>query len=318
MGNGGRGRASETDTGGFVQPLPSYARSAVVVEPPGEGSGYWAGAPSAALGADGAIYLAYRLRRPLGVGRGYANVIARSKNGESFEEISVLDRESFDCESLERPALVALPGGGWRLYVSCATPGTKHWRVDALDAVRPDGFDPLRRRTILPGTATEGLKDPVVMWDGAQWHMWVCVHPLDVAGEEDRMTTRYATSTDAIEWQLDGTALAPRPGAWDARGTRVSSVLWAGSRAYAYYDGRSSADENAEERTGTAVGTGLGRFQANGGPIAGATLSSGSLRYLSVVPHAGGHRLFYEATRRDGAHDLRTEYVPRPLSPSQS
>ena len=47
----------------------------------------------------------------------------------------MLDRESFDCESLERPALVALPGGGWRLYVSCATPGTKHWRVDALDAV---------------------------------------------------------------------------------------------------------------------------------------------------------------------------------------
>ena len=92
---------------------------------------------------DGVYYLAYRLRRPLGEGRGYANVIARSDDGERFEPIAVLEREAFGAESLERPALVPLPNGRWRLYVSCATPGTLHWRVDALDA---DASRRVRRR----------------------------------------------------------------------------------------------------------------------------------------------------------------------------
>ena len=51
-------------------------------------------------------------------------MIARSTTAISFETVAVLDREEFDCDSLERPALVALPDGTWRVYVSCATPGT--------------------------------------------------------------------------------------------------------------------------------------------------------------------------------------------------
>ncbi|HKG84940.1 MAG TPA: hypothetical protein VKB16_17555, partial [Beijerinckiaceae bacterium] len=52
-------------------PLPDPARSRLVVEPPGDGPGFWAGGPSAVFDPDdGLFYLSYRLRRPLGSGRG--------------------------------------------------------------------------------------------------------------------------------------------------------------------------------------------------------------------------------------------------------
>ncbi len=63
--------------GRYELPRPSAGRSHQVVEAPGAGPGYWAGGPSATLAADGTFWLAYRLRRPVGVGRGYANVVAR-------------------------------------------------------------------------------------------------------------------------------------------------------------------------------------------------------------------------------------------------
>src|SRR5580704_833472 len=61
--------------------LPCPAHSVVAAEPPGTGPGYWSGAPCAVAG-DGEIFLAYRLRRPIGQGRGYAVAVARSVDGE--------------------------------------------------------------------------------------------------------------------------------------------------------------------------------------------------------------------------------------------
>ncbi len=288
--------------------LPEPSRSVVAIPPPADGPGYWAGAPSSAF-VNGQVYLAYRLRRPLGQGRGYAVAVGRSDDGEHFETILTLRKEDFGTDSLERPALLCTPDGRWRLYLSCATAGTKHWRVELLEAGDPGAFDPRSRQVVLPGDTKTGVKDPVIRYRDGRWEAWASCHPLADPGETDQMVTDYATSPDGIDWTWQGTALAGRPGFWDARGTRVTSVTFADGRFVASYDGRAAAAANYEELTGIATGTEPTALMAHGSaPLAVSPFRGAGLRYLDVLPLPGGrHRLYYEMTRADGAHDLRTE-----------
>ncbi|WP_433782398.1 hypothetical protein ACQPX6_21205 [Actinomycetospora sp. CA-101289] len=289
-------------------PVP-HGDGTVVVPPPVDAPGYWAGAPSV-LVVDDVVYLSYRLRQPEGVGRGYANVVARSTDGVAFETLAVVEKDAFGAESLERPALALSDEGRWRLYVSCATPGTKHWWVDVLEADTPQGLALAPRRTVLPGDDLHAVKDPVVRRDAHGWHLWASVHPLDDPDATDRMTTEYATSPDGLDWTWRGTALAPRQGLWDARGVRISAVVPVGDELVATYDGRATAAENWEERTGIARAAGDGRFDAVGdAPAAESPHAGRGLRYLAVADVAGVRRLYWEATRADGAHELRTEVL---------
>lgn len=290
-----------------------------VIEPPGAGPGYWAGGPSA-IWHDEAIWLAYRLRRPVDRGRGYANVVARSTDGIEFETVSQVTSDELGAASLERPALVVAPDGTWRLYVSCSTEGSKHWWVEMLEAPSPEKFPSARRQVVLPGNEAEAWKDPVVLSGPDGWRMWACRHDIIPAEEADRMDSWYLTSGDGADWQLRGRALAPTPGTWDARGVRIASVWQTGQGAdapwLALYDGRATKAENWEERTGLAVGTGPDRFTAvPDGPLVAAPV----VRYVAVVALPdGGWRAYYESGRDDGSHDLRVAYVPRPTGLSQS
>jgi hypothetical protein len=269
-------------------PLPGMAASTVAVPAPAPGQGNWAGAPSAALAGDGGVVLAYRVRTA--AERGAAVVIAAG-DGERLSPVAELAKERFGAESLERPALVRTESGRWRLYVSCATPGSKHWRIDVLEAADPAGLADAGARTAFAGDARTGVKDPVVRRAAGGWRAWVCCHPLDVAGEEDRMVTRLAHSADGIAWSWRGVALAGRPGAWDARGARITAVLADGRAAY---DGRATKEENFRERTGLTEARG-------DAPVSDA-------RYLDVLALPdGGHRIYYEAPLPDGSHELRTE-----------
>jgi len=155
------------------------------------------------------------------------------------------------------------------------------------------------------------VKDPVVKVAGDRWQLWLCCHPLDLPEETDRMSTHYGTSADGLAWDLHGPALTGTPGRWDQRGARVADVVHDGTEWVAYYDGRADKAENAEERTGVAVGDSPGRLVARPERIGAGVDGEGSLRYVSTVVFPdGGMRLYYETSRRDGAHDLRTEYVP--------
>jgi hypothetical protein len=289
------------------EPDRFWGDAEIVLEPEDPRPGSWAGGPSAQL-VDGTWWLAYRLRRPVGEGRGIANVVARSDDGVRFTPVVGIGKNTFGAESLERPALVHTPDDRWRLYVSCATPGTKHWRVDLLEADSVEGLATAEPRTILPGDDAHAVKDPVVRHDGATWHLWASVHPLDDPAATDRMTTEHATSTDGVEWTWRATALAGRPGHWDARGVRFATVVLDGARSWALYDGRGTAEENWEERTGLAVQDGDSGFRAVGdAPLLESPHAPFGLRYADVVAlPGGGARWYYEATRPDGGHELRT------------
>ena len=156
---------------------------------------------------------------------------------------------------VERPALVRV-GGGWRLYVCCATPNSKHWWIGLVAAKTLEGLADADVRPIFPGDETVGVKDPVIQCRDGRWHAWICCHPLDVEGEEDRMTTGYATSSDGLDWDWHGTVLAGRPGMWDPAGHASRPSFPAGKR-------RTTAGHAGGEwfeRIGVAEANGDGSF----------------------------------------------------------
>jgi hypothetical protein len=290
-------------------PLPRFEGATVVVPAPGRGPGNWAGAASATL-VDDTVYLAYRLRRPLTDGRGVSVVVARSTDGVRFEPVCEVRRGDVGAESFERPVVVRRPDGGWRLYLSCATPASKHWWIEALDADTPEALPEGRRTRTLPGSDDEAVKDPVVLVDEAGWRMWVCCHPLTEPGHEDRMTTRLATSDDGLAWRWQGAALAPTPGSWDARGARVVAVVDTDPLTV-LYDGRATAEQNWHEVTGLAVERDGLLVPDPGNPVAVSPHSDGAFRYATAVRLPDGStRFYFEAARADGAHDLFTSLVP--------
>jgi len=275
-------------------PLPGRAPSQIAVPAPDQGPQRWAGAPTALLDTDHTTLLAYRVR-----GDGDRVVLARSEDGVRFDTITELTAKALDVAMVERAALVRT-ATQWRLYISCAEPGTKGWWIGLLESRGLEGLPSADLRRLEMGGPLDAIKDPIVRRSGNGWQAWVCCHPLDVPGAEDRMSTTYLTSDDGVTWRRHGTVLAARPGSWDARGARVTTVLPDGR---ASYDGRATAEENWFERTGLAVPTGDGAHLCalDGGPVA-------DVRYLEILAlPTGGHRLYYEARRPDGAHELRTE-----------
>lgn len=286
--------------------LPDPRDTQVVVPAPRRAAGNWAGAPTATV-VDDEVWLAYRERRPEGDGRGHTTVVARSTGGFAFTEVARIDRSTSGAESYERPVLVRLDDGSWRLYLSCATPGTKHWWVECLDAASPEELGSGRRTTVLAGDETVGVKDPVIVREGDLWHVWYTCHPLTDPGHEDRMTTAHAVSDDGVTWRDHETVLAPSASdRWDARGTRLTAIVSREPFA-ATYDGRRTAEENWFEVTGVVTGTVEHLAPAADVAPIRSPHSDGAFRYASVVAMPDGTpRWYVEQATADGAHDIVT------------
>lgn len=278
-------------------PLPQWANSEPVLHT-APGAGNWIGAASALI-HDDYIYLAYRDRHPVEQGRGNRAFVARSQidNGVHFETLCAIDKADMDAESLERPALDVTPDGAWQLYLSCATFHSKHWRIERLHARRPEDFSARTRETVFPGSAAFGIKDPVLLRE-RELRIWATLHPLTEGDDNaDRMIS---VLTDS-----GSTVLAPEPGTWYSRGTRLTAVVG----EFAYFDGRASAAQNFEERTGVARWQ-VSRYVPEAGPVS-SPYGGGALRYVSVITLPDGYqRLYYESATQYGSHELRTELRP--------
>jgi hypothetical protein len=182
-------------------------------------------------------------------------------------------------------------------------PDSKRWWIEMLEADDPEGFADAPAQPGFPGDELNAVKDPYILLVDGTYHAWICCHLLDVPGAEDRMNTAYATSDDGLTWKWHGTVLSGRPGEWDARGARLTTVLPDGRVAY---DGRATAEENWFERSGVAA-------PFDDGPELAAVPETPvtDVRYLDALPlPGGGFRIFYEFRLPDESHELRTELLP--------
>ena len=190
------------------------------------------------------------------------------------------------------------------------TPRTKAWWIGLLQAPTLDGLvaADLRRLELGRG-ALDAVKDPIVRrtGDGPRLGGLGLLPPPRRARRRgpDVHAPRHLGRRHHVGRRRPP-VLSGRPGEWDARGARVTCVLPDGR---AYYDGRATAEENWFERTGIAVPTGDGATRRGGAALRAIDDDPvADVRYTEVVALPdGSHRLYYEARRPDGHHELRTE-----------
>ncbi|NOX57213.1 MAG: hypothetical protein GXP27_22825 [Planctomycetes bacterium] len=298
----------------------------VIRSAPGEGAGWWVGAPAVLYDqVTAAFYLAYRIRRPRGVhpDRGAEVHIARSTDGVEFEDIWVGRKETLDSTSIERCALTRLPDGRWGFFVSFVDPADGRWRIDLVEADQIDQLNLAHRRPVLTAgdIGAEGVKDPFLFRVAGLYHMIVSfataaqpAAPDELHGTHDayntgliKSRTGLATSRNGRDWSWEGELIGPSADGWDRYCTRIGT-LWPQDGVWlALYDGSADVSENYEERVGLAYSLDLRRFVrvTRDGPLMVQPNASGALRYFDVLRQGDQTFFYYETACPDGSHDLR-------------
>ncbi len=294
----------------------------VVLEPDENTPEWWAGAPSVCRGADGAFYLAARMREgnaPKGR-RGYETRILKSADGRSFEPIHHLTREAVDIPGFERPALVVDPlSGQFRLY-SCTDPGDG-WSILKFDDVdNPAQFDPSSARVILAAEHPDdkdffhvhGYKDPVVFWDNDLWHMFVI-------GIDRIERVHHFVSDDGEAWRAPGANPVMENAGWHNFFTRPASVVPMTVGYLFVYEGSHVTwrDPNYNIATGLAYSPDLETFidLTPDKPLLTSTTPGDYLtwRYSQWMRVANQVYVYFEAARPNKTNEIRLGIFDAPV-----
>jgi len=295
-------------------------KGATVFEPEGSGYGHWVGGHSVCFDPENEkFYLYYRLRSPLGQGRGAKCRIAESNDGEHFADIWEGTKEQLDAESIEVATLIQDPASGrWRLYVSYEVAGGSHWRVDLVEADHPSKLDLQHHRTVITPLdfGLSFAKDPRVYVIGGLYHAFVAVNadnpPRDLpdgtrlVGGGD--ATALFTSEDGIYWREMRRVFEPgrgAPGEWGLLRARINSIVRIEPLWVAFFDGGESFYDNYEEWCGVAISSDLEhwrRVSRNGPWVRSA---HGCIRYMEALRVSDEIFYYYEYTRSDGSHEIR-------------
>jgi hypothetical protein len=304
----------------------------VVLTPEVAEAGYWIGCAGIRHEQDqGRFLLTYRQRRPRGhedAERGWRCAVAVSMDGVTFEDVWSVDKRELGTSSMERFAVLPT-AEGYTLFISYVDPADNRWRIDAIDAPTPDAFDLAGRRPVLTAasTGTEGVKDPYLFVHGDDVYMFLSYAEAGEFGETERARmhatadvynvgitthpTGLAISRNGGGFEWVGKVLDVGHG-WDRYQARLNSVVATDDGFVGFYDGSASAEENYEERCALAVSHDLRTWTSvnpDGPWITGAG-TTGSLRYFDAVPVGKELYVYYEATRTDGAHELRMTRLP--------
>jgi len=298
-------------------------KGTTVFEPEQKGYGHWVGGHSVIFDPDaGKFYLYYRIRQPLGRGRGGKCRIAESADGIAFTDIWEATKDAFDAESIEVASLIKDPASGkWRLYVSYQVTGGP-WRVDLLEADHPRNFDAWHHRTVMQPNeyGVASIKDPKVYIVGGLYVVFVCTIARREWAEDETGwrhpvgsdATAIMTSADGLYFKDFKYVFEPgggAPGDWGRFRSRINSVVYLPPVYVGFFDGGTTMYDQYEEWCGVAVSHDLEHWTRVSTTGPWVRSPHGCIRYMDALIVGSEIYYYYEYAREDGSHELRVNRV---------
>lgn len=224
-----------------------FSEYSVVLEPDQDAAEYWAGAPSVVRDPNGTFWMAARMRspeHPRGL-RGYEIRILKSSDGQHFERVHSIHRESVPIPGFERPSLIIDPATGMFKLYACGPWGKGPWCIIKFaDAESPELIDPTTAHPVIEAPAKSyardisvlEYKDPFIIYAEGLYHCYVTGY---IRRNEWLF---HFTSTDGEQWTSVGNVNQPIMdlSGWHNFFIRPASVLPVGVGYLFVYEGSSS------------------------------------------------------------------------------